>query len=379
MARSYTYAALRARARRRLPHMLFEYIDSGANDEATLRANSGGFGNLRLKQRVMRDMSRITMTAALAGTGAALPVALGPVGFAGMYARRGEVAAARAARRVGVPFCLSSVSVCDYAEVAGGSGAPPWFQLYMIRDRSFMRDLIDRVQAAGATTLVFTVDMPLPGIRHRDSGSGLYDIGARGLLRQGWQALHRPEWLWHVYLRGKPHHFGNFAAAVEGARSFGDYWAWIRENFDTSTDWDDLGWVREMWRGKILIKGVLTPEDAALAFDAGADGIVVSNHGGRQLDGVRASIDALPAIAEAVGERGTVLMDGGVRSGLDVLKALALGADGCLLGRPWAYALAAGGEDAVVAMLENMRAELRVAMTLTGCNDVREVGRALLD
>nr|WP_238147291.1 L-lactate dehydrogenase [Rhizorhabdus dicambivorans] len=359
--------------------MLFEYIDSGAFDERTLAANRDGFGDFRLKQRVMRDMSDLDMSAELAGAPAAMPIALGPVGFAGMYARRGEVQATRAAVAEGVPFCLSAVSVCGYDEVRRGGGIAPWFQLYMIRDRAYMRDLIDSVLAAGAETLVFTVDMPLPGIRHRDARSGLYDAGSRGLARQIWQGIARPGWLWDVYLRGRPHSFGNFAAAMTGRAGLGDYWGWIRENFDCSTNWDDLAWIRARWPGRILIKGVLCPEDAAAAFDAGADGVVVSNHGGRQLDGVSSSIEALPAIVDAVGGRGTVLVDGGVRSGLDILKALALGADGCLLGRAWAFALAAGGERGVVAMLQALKVELRVAMTLTGCGTLRQAGRTLLD
>lgn len=359
--------------------MLFEYIDSGAVDERTLRANKADLDRLRLKQRVMRDMSELDMSAELAGQPASIPVALGPVGFAGMYAQRGEVQAARAAASEGVPFCLSAVSVCDYEEVRRDSGTTPWFQLYMIRDRAYMRDLIARVVAAGADTLVFTVDMPLPGVRYRDARSGLYDTGLKGFARQFAQGVMRPGWLWDVYLRGRPHGFGNFAAAIPGKKGLGDYWAWIRENFDCGTDWADLAWVRSLWPGRILIKGVLCPEDAGAAFDSGADGIVVSNHGGRQLDGVSSGIAALPGIVEAVGGRGPIFVDGGIRSGLDILKALALGADGCLLGRAWAFALAAGGESHVAAMLRALKAELRVAMTLTGCRVLREADRSLLD
>ncbi|WP_327754484.1 L-lactate dehydrogenase (plasmid) [Sphingobium sp. SJ10-10] len=374
-----TYDEQRAAARRRLPHMLFEYIDSGAFDERTLKANHADLARLRLKQRVMRDMSDLDMCADIAGTPASIPVALGPVGFAGMYARRGEVQAARAAAAEGVPFCLSAVSVCDYEEVRRDSGTTPWFQLYMIRDRAYMGDLIDRVLAAGAQTLVFTVDMPLPGIRYRDARSGLYDTGLRGLARQTWQGMAHPAWLWDVYLRGRPHGFGNFAAAIPGKKGLGDYWSWIRENFDCSTNWDDLSWVRSRWPGRILIKGVLCPEDAVAAFEAGADGVVVSNHGGRQLDGVASSIAALPAVVDAVGGRGPVLIDGGLRSGLDIVKALAAGADGCLLGRAWAFALAAGGERGVAAMLQALKAELRVAMTLTGCRVLRDADHSLFD
>lgn len=379
MATPPTYEQQRKAARRRLPHMLFEYIDSGAFDERTLDANRADFDRLRLKQRVMRDMSDLDLSTELAGTPASMPIALGPVGFAGMYARRGEVQAARAAAAEGVPFCLSAVSVCDYEEVSRDGGLTPWFQLYMIRDRAYLHDLIERVLAAGAETLVFTVDMPLPSIRYRDARSGLYDTGLRGLARQAWQGIGHPTWLWDVYLRGRPHGFGNFAAAMPGKKGLGDYWRWIRDNFDCSTNWDDLSWVRSRWPGRILIKGVLCPEDAIAAFDAGADGVVVSNHGGRQLDGVLSSIAALPAVVDAVNGRGPVLVDGGLRSGLDILKALAAGADGCLLGRAWAFALAAGGERSVVAMLQALKAELLVVMTLTGCTALRNADRSLLD
>lgn len=379
MASLPTYDEQRTAARRRLPHMLFEYIDSGAGDERTLRANHADFERIQLRQRVMRDMSDLDMSTELAGQAASIPVALGPVGFAGMYARRGEVQAARAAATEGVPFCLSAVSVCDYEEVRRDSGMIPWFQLYMIRDRAYMRDLIDRVVAVGAETLVFTVDMPLPGVRYRDGRSGLYDTGLRGFARQFGQGVTRPGWLWDVYLRGRPHGFGNFAAAIPGKKGLGDYWVWIRENFDCSTNWDDLAWVRSLWPGKIIIKGVLCPEDATAAFDAGADGLIVSNHGGRQLDGVLSGIAALPAVIDAVGGRGPILMDGSIRSGIDIIKALALGADGCLLGRAWAFALAAGGERNVAEMLRALKAEVRVAMTLTGCRVLREADRSLLD
>ncbi len=374
-----TYEEQRAAARRRLPHMLFEYIDSGAFDERTMDLNRADLDRLRLKQRVMRDMSDLDLSVDIAGTPSSIPVALGPVGFAGMYARRGEVQAARAAAAEGVPFCLSAVSVCDYEEVRRDSGVTPWFQLYIIRDRAYMGDLIDRVVGAGAETLVLTVDMPLPGIRHRDTRSGLYDTGLGGFSRQAWQGICRPAWLWDVFVRGRPHGFGNFAAAIAGKKGLGDYWRWIRENFDCSTDWDDLSWVRSRWPGRILIKGVLCPEDGVAALDAGADGIIVSNHGGRQLDSVRSTIDVLPGVVAAVAGRGPVLVDGGLRSGLDILKALAAGANGCLLGRAWAFALAAGGESGVVAMLQALKAELRVAMTLTGCTALRDADRSLLD
>jgi L-lactate dehydrogenase (cytochrome) len=367
-------------ARRRLPRVLFDYIDGGAYAELTLRRNVEDLAALALRQRVMRDVSRLSLSTELFGETLAMPVVLGPVGLAGMYARRGEVQAARAAQAAGVPFTLSTVAVCPVEEVAQGVGAAPWFQLYMIRDRGYMRALLQRAQAAGCRTLVFTVDLPTPGTRYRDVRSGMFGRSTPGVrLRQALQGLARPGWLWDVHLNGRPHVFGNIAAAVPEAQGVADFWVWVKENFDPSVTWADLDWVRGLWSGPIVVKGVLDPEDARAARDAGADGLVVSNHGGRQLDGVRSGAAALPGVVEAVGEDLTVLMDGGVRSGLDVLKALALGARGVLLGRGWAFPLAAAGEAGVRQALGALREELATAMMLTGCTDVRQAGPELLD
>jgi L-lactate dehydrogenase (cytochrome) len=308
-----------------------------------------------------------------------MPVGLAPVGMAGMYGRRGEVQAARAAAAAGVPFCLSTVGVCSVEEVAK-AGTPPWFQLYMLKDRGYMRELLSRAKALGSPVLVFTVDLPVPGARYRDVRSGFTgSSGLSGFLDQAWDGVTHPGWLWDVWVGGRPHTLGSVAGALQEGRRVTDFLSWIARNFDRSVTWADLDWVRETWDGPIVVKGVLDPEDARDAVRAGAQGLVVSNHGGRQLDGVRSSISALPRIADAVGGDLEVYMDGGVRSGLDVLKALALGARACFVGRAWAYALGAGGEAAVGRMLAILRSELAVAMILTGCSSVRQAGPGLLD
>jgi len=366
-------------ARRRLPRFLFEYIDGGSYAETTLRRNRADLAEIALRQRVMRDVSDIDLTTELFGQTLSLPVGLGPIGLAGMNARRGEVQAARAAEHAGVPFCLSTVSACSLEEVRAGVETPVWFQLYMIRDRAFMRDLIDRAKATGCTTLVFTVDMPVPGSRYRDYRSGLAGAaGLSGALRRTWQGAMRPDWAWDVGVHGRPHSLGNVASVLGPKSGLEDFFAWMRGNFDPTVTWKDLEWVRSVWDGPLILKGVLDPDDAALAADSGADGLVVSNHGGRQLDGVLSTARALPAIAERVGDRLTVLADGGVHSGLDVVRLLALGAKGVLLGRAWAFALAGGGEAAVSHVLELIAAEMRVAMALTGVTRIDQIGRAQL-
>lgn len=368
----------RALARARLPHFLFEYIDGGSYAEVTLQRNVTDLAQVALRQRVMTDVSAIDLSAELFGQHLSMPVALAPVGLAGMNARRGEVQAARAAQAAGVPFCLSTVSVCPLAEVAAAA-APFWFQLYMIRDRAFMIDLIDQARAVGCSALVFTVDMPVPGSRYRDLRSGLAGAaGLAGSLRRAWQAARRPGWAWDVGLQGRPHHLGNVAPVLGSNSGLEDFLGWMRNNFDPTVTWRDLEFVRSRWDGPLIVKGILDPDDARLAADHGADGIIVSNHGGRQLDGVLSSAKALPPIADAVGGRVTVLADSGVRSGLDVVRMLALGADGVLLGRAWAYALAAAGEQGVTHMLGLIEAEMRVAMALTGCTSIAAITRDIL-
>ncbi|HZZ36433.1 MAG TPA: L-lactate dehydrogenase [Caulobacteraceae bacterium] len=370
-------ADYREAARRRLPRVLFDYIDGGSYAEATLAANVADIQALKLRQRVLVDVSRLDMGVNLFGQALSMPVVLSPIGLGGMYARRGETQAARAAKAAGVPFSLSTVGLCSVEEVAKAA-APPWFQLYMVRDRAFMADVLAAVQAAGSPVLLFTVDLPMPGARYRDTRNGMIAVTAAQRLRQALDGLSHPAWLWDVQVRGGPHVLGNVASASAELKTISDFWMWIGSNFDPSVSWKDIEWVRAHWKGPIVLKGVLDAEDAREAVRCGVEGVVVSNHGGRQLDGAPSSISALPAVADAVGDALTVLMDGGVRSGLDVLKALACGAKACLIGRAWAWALGARGEAGVAHMLAILRQELRMAMALTGCTDVKTAGRALL-
>ena len=377
--RAASVSDFRELARRRLPNIFFEYIDGGSYAEETLRRNVADLEAIALRQRVMRDMTQLDMTVETLGQKLDMPIGLAPVGMSGMYARRGEAQAARAAAASGVPFCLSTVGVCSVEEVAR-TGVAPWFQLYMLKDRGYMRELIARAKELGCPVLVFTVDLPVPGARYRDVRSGFTgSSGISGALNTAWDGITHPAWTWDVFVHGRPHTLGSVAGAVQESRRVTDFLSWIARNFDRSVTWKDLDWVRETWDGPIVVKGVLDVEDAKDAVKAGAQGLVVSNHGGRQLDGVRSSIAALPAIAQAVGGDLEVYMDGGIRSGLDVLKALALGAKACFVGRAWAYALGAGGEAQVAKMLSILRAELAVAMILTGCRSVRQAGPELLD
>lgn len=366
----------REAARRKLPRFLFDYIDGGAYAERTLARNVSDLADLSLRQRVLKDVSQVDLSTTLFGHYQALPVALAPVGLTGMYARRGECQAAKAAAAKGVPFCLSTVSVCDLAEVSKASPAPIWFQLYVLRDRAFMRDLLAKAADAGATALVFTVDMPVPGARYRDAHSGM--SGPNAAARRLIQAVFKPSWAWDVGVMGRPHTLGNVAPVLGANSGLEDFMGWLGANFDPSIQWKDLDWIRDQWKGPLIIKGVLDPEDAKAAADIGADGIVVSNHGGRQLDGVLSSARALPDIAEAVGDRLTVLADSGVRSGLDVVRMLALGAKGVLLGRAFIYALAARGGPGVSQLLDLIEKEMRVAMALTGVNTLAEIDRSIL-
>jgi len=366
-------------ARRRLPRFLFDYIDGGSYAEVTLRGNVAELERIALRQRVLRDVSAIDLSVELFGQRLAMPVALAPVGLAGLAARRGEVQAARAAEAAGIPFCLSTVSACPLAEVKRGVTKPFWFQLYMIRDRGFMRDLLAAAKAAQCSALIFTVDMPVPGSRYRDIRSGLAGApGSLGDLRRFFQALVRPGWAWDVGLNGRPHVLGNVAPVLEGNTGLEDFFAWMRANFDPTVTWKDLEWVRANWDGPLILKGILDPDDAKSVAELGADGLIVSNHGGRQLDGALPTALALPPIADAVADRLTVLADGGVRSGLDVVRLLALGAKGVLLGRAWAYALGGGGQAGVAHMLRLIEAEMRVAMALTGFTSVGAIDRTAL-
>jgi L-lactate dehydrogenase (cytochrome) len=366
-------------ARRRLPPFLFEYIDGGSYAEVTLRRNVAELERIELRQRVLRNVSKIDTSTTLFGQSMAMPLALGPIGLGGLCARRGETQAVRAANEAAVPFCLSTVSTCPIDEVAHVATQPFWFQLYMIRDRGFMGELLAKAKAANCSALVFTVDMPVPGARYRDLRSGLAGApGFAGQLRRFGQALRRPYWAWDVGVCGGPHHLGNVAPVLGDRTGLEDFFGWMRGNFDATVTWQDLEWVRANWSGPLIVKGILDAEDAREVVARGADGLIVSNHGGRQLDGVPASARALPAIAAAVGDRATVLADGGIRNGLDVVRMLALGARGVLLGRSWIYALAGGGYAGVAHMLKLFEAELRVAMALTGVTRVADISRDCL-
>ncbi|WP_298196404.1 FMN-dependent L-lactate dehydrogenase LldD [Novosphingobium sp.] len=366
----------REAARRRLPRFLFDYLDGGAGGEETLRRNQTDLAGHRLRQRVLVDVSGIDLRTTLFGQDLAMPVMLGPVGLGGMYARRGEVQAARAAGAAGVPFCLSTVALCGLDEVIAGSGAPPWFQLYVIKDRGFLTDLLDHAWAAGCRNLVFTVDMPVPGVRYRDRRSGM--SGPFAAARRLAQACTSPGWAIDVGLLGRPHRLGNLAPVLGRASGMNDYMGWLGANFDPAIAWRDLDWIRARWPGALVIKGILDPDDADAAARLGADGIIVSNHGGRQLDGAPSTASALPAIADRVAERLTVLADSGVRNGRDVARMLALGAKGVLLGRAWVYALATGGEAGVTQLLAMIERELAVTMSLCGARSVAQLNRDVL-
>ncbi len=369
-------ADYRAAAQQFLPPFLFHYIDGGAYAEQTLRRNVDDFAAVALRQRVLKDMSQLDTSIELFGEKLSIPVALSPVGLTGMYRRRGEVQAARAADRHGIPFTMSSVSVCPIEEVAPKIQRPMWFQLYVLKDRGFMQNALERAQAAGCTTLVFTVDMPVPGARYRDAHSGM--SGPNAPLRRYWQAMTHPRWAVDVGLLGRPHDLGNISAYRGSPTGLQDYMGYLGANFDPSISWKDLEWIRAFWKGPMVIKGILDPEDAKDAVRFGADGIIVSNHGGRQLDGVLSSARALPAIADAVKGQIKILADSGIRNGLDVVRAIALGADCAMIGRAYIYALAAAGEAGVKHLLELLEKEMRVAMTLTSVAKVADISTDLL-
>ena len=366
----------REAARRRLPPFLFQYIDGGAYAEYTLKRNVEDLSSIALRQRVLKDMTQLDLSTEIFGEQLSLPVALSPVGLTGMYARRGEVQAAMAADKKGIPFTMSTVSVCPIEEVTPKINRPMWFQLYVLRDRKFMRNVLERAKAAGCSTLVFTVDMPVPGARYRDAHSGM--SGPNAAMRRYLQACTHPHWAMDVGLLGRPHDLGNVSKYLGKAIGLEDYIGWLGNNFDPSISWKDLEWIRDFWDGAMVIKGILDPQDAKDAVRFGADGIVVSNHGGRQLDGVMSTATALPKIADAVKGDIKILVDSGIRNGLDVVRMLALGADLCMLGRAFIYALAADGEAGVTNLLNLIDKEMRVAMTLTSANRIQDINRDCL-
>jgi L-lactate dehydrogenase (cytochrome) len=367
---------LRQAARRRVPRAIFDYADRGSYDEITFNRNLVDLAELQLRQRVMVDVSQQQLATTILGERWAIPVGIGPTGLTGLFHANGEMLGARAAHAFGVPFCLSTMSICSIEDVAGFVKKPFWFQLYLMRDRSFNVELLDRARAANCSAIMLTVDMPVQGLRRRDPKNGL-SIPPRLTLRNAFEVALRPAWALKV-LTGKRRTFGNLEARMKGTGGLKTLAEWIAQQFDPTVTWKDLAWLRGQWKGKILIKGILDPEDARLAAEHGVDALVVSNHGGRQLDGARSTISALPGVVDAVAGRCEVLFDGGVRCGQDVLKALALGAKGCLIGKAFLYALAARGEAGVTLALEIMRKELAVSLALTGANDVAKVSRDIL-
>ncbi|HUX03904.1 MAG TPA: L-lactate dehydrogenase [Acidimicrobiales bacterium] len=366
-------------ARRRLPRQIFDYIDGGSFAERTLVANREDLRAIQFRQRILRDVSTRRLTTTVLGQEFAMPVLLAPVGFGGMFAGRAEVLAARASERAGVTFCESTLSICGVEEVAAASNRPLWFQLYVMKDRAYAEDLMARATRAGCSTLVLTVDLPVVGERYRDARNGISGAPSRyKSLRRALDIASHPRWVREVALGGRPLTFGNLEGAVPEGRVPQDFQRWVAGQFDPSVTWEDLDWIRSHWSGPIALKGILDPDDARRAVDHGANAVIVSNHGGRQLDDVTSTVRALPVIADAVGDQCEVLMDGGIRSGLDVVKALALGARACLIGRPWAYAVAARGEAGVEHILRVIREEMLVTLGLTGVNDVNELDASVL-
>lgn len=367
---------LRAMAQRRIPRMFYDYVDSGSYTESTYRANEADLCRIRLRQRVGVDIGARSLGTVMAGHQVAMPVALAPTGLAGMMRGNGEILAARAAQRFGVPFTLSTMSICSIEDVAQSVPGPFWFQLYVMRDRAFIERLIERAAHAGCTALVVTMDLQVGGQRHKDVRNGL-STPPRMTIANLLNMASKPGWSWGM-ARAKRRHFGNIVGHVKGVDDMSSLASWVRDQFDPTMTWADIEWIRKHWSGKLILKGILDAHDAQRAVEAGADVVVVSNHGGRQLDGAVSTIQALPAVADAVGERAEVWFDSGVRTGQDVLKAVALGARGTLIGRAFLYGLAAGGEAGVRKSLEIIAAELDTTMALCGCTDIASVGQEVL-
>lgn len=369
-------ADLRELAKRRIPRAIFEYADRGSYDEVTVNRNRRDLAALEFRQRVMVDVSSQSLTTTLLGDPATMPLAIAPTGLTGLFHANGEMLGARAAEAFGIPFCLSTMSICSIEDVRSAVQKPFWFQLYLMRDRTFNEELIDRARAAQCSALMLTVDMPIQGLRRRDPKNGL-SIPPRLTVRNAIDIAAKPAWALKV-LFGKRRTFGNLEQRMKDTGGLATLSQWIASQFDPAVTWKDIEWVRRRWPGKLILKGILDAEDAGHACAAGADAIVVSNHGGRQLDGGPSTISVLPEIAQTVNGRCEVLFDGGVQSGQDMLKALALGARGCLIGKAFLYSLAAMGEAGVTTALQILREELRVSLALTGTNDVRAVSRDVL-
>jgi L-lactate dehydrogenase (cytochrome) len=367
---------LRARARRRIPRAIFDYADGGSYQESTLKANTADLDAIALRPRVMIDVSDIKLATTLAGAAASMPLAIAPTGLCGLYHADGEILGARAAAAFGIPFCLSTMSICSIEDVRAASDRPFWFQQYLMRDRGFNQSLIERAIAARCSALVLTLDLQILAERRRDARNGL-SIPPRLTLRNAWDVATKPTWALKV-LFGKRRTFGNLVGHIGGADGAATLAQWTHAQFDPTASWRDVDWVRSRWPGRLILKGVMDPEDARFALSAGADAVVVSNHGGRQLDGAPSSISVLAEIVAAIDGRCEVLFDGGIRSGQDLAKALALGARGGMIGKSFLFALAAGGEAGVTRALEIIRDELRVTLALTGTADVAACGPHML-
>jgi L-lactate dehydrogenase (cytochrome) len=368
---------LRRLARKRVPRMFYDYVDGGSWTEYTYRANEEDFGKIEFRQRVAVDIAERSTASTMVGQAVSMPVAIAPTGLAGMQHADGEILAARAAQKFGIPFTLSTMSICPIEAVAEATGRHPfWFQLYVLRDRSFVEGLIERAANANCSALVVTMDLQVFGQRHKDKKNGL-STPPRPTLRNLVNLASKPRWCWNM-LGTRHRHFGNIVGHAKGVDNIGSLVEWTREQFDPRLSWQDIEWIRKRWNGKLIVKGIQDPEDARLAVESGADAIVVSNHGGRQLDGASSSISTLPRIVEAVGHRVEVHMDGGIRSGQDVLKAIALGARGTYIGRAMMYGLGALGEKGVATALHLIQNELDLSMAFCGKTDVRGVDREIL-
>ncbi|WBV42103.1 alpha-hydroxy acid oxidase [Pseudoroseomonas cervicalis] len=367
---------LRQIARRRIPRAIFDYADRGSYDEATLRANRDDLAALKLRQRVMIDVSGRSTATTMLGEPVAMPLAIAPTGLTGLFHADGEIHGCRAAQAFGIPFTLSTMSICSIEDVAGAVDKPFWFQLYVMRDRGFARSLVERAIAAKCSALVLTLDLQIQGQRHQDIKNGLA-VPPKLTVKNMLDVATKPRWALEV-LRGKRKTFGNLTEAPGAKEGLNTLSHWIAGQFDPSLSWKDVAWIRSIWPGKLILKGVLDVDDARIAAETGADALVVSNHGGRQLDGAPSSISVLPSIAEAVGERIEVMFDGGIRSGQDVMKAVALGAKGCMIGKSWLYGLAAGGQAGVTKALEIMRKELDISMALTGTKTIAGITPEIL-
>ena len=371
-----TVADLRELAKRRVPRMFYDYCDSGAWTESTYRANEADFVPIKLRQRVAVDMRDRTLKSTMAGIPVSMPVALAPTGLTGMQHADGEILAARAAEKAGAPFTLSTMSICSIEDIAENTSSPFWFQLYVMREREFVYNLIDRAKAAQCSALVLTLDLQILGQRHKDIVNGL-SAPPKLTIPNMINLATKPRWCMNM-LRTSRRTFRNIVGHAKSVTDLKSLSAWTTEQFDPALSWDDVKWIKDRWGGKLILKGILDPEDARKAADSGADALIVSNHGGRQLDGAMSSIEALPAIADAVGDRIEVLMDGGIRSGQDVIKALALGASGVFIGRAFLYGLGAMGEAGVTACLDIIRKELDITMAFCGLRDIRDVSRDII-